>query len=219
MAPLHMVLAGGLAAAMAFNVCEAFAPMHQAGLLSSRGLGRAGAWDLRPAQSCRARANKSPRSVAAAPRMDSQSKISASEQFWTRPRTTNANFGVFFEVVAKDRPIWITGIQAGGHSFANHDEYTRMKIRVLTADGSAVGKELDQSAWKLLGEVIRDVQVLRRPILTCSALIRLTTSTFPALKLARSPRFIPPCPSLRFRFRPTLPARSASTRTEKPASR
>ena len=152
MAPLHIMLAGGLAAALALNICEAFAPLHNAVQLNARGFGRAG-WDLRPTPSCRARPNSLPRSVVAAPRMDSQSKISTAEQFWTRPRTTNANWGVFFEVVAKDRPIWITGIQAGGHSFATHDDYTRMKIRVLTADGTAVGKELDESAWKLLGDV------------------------------------------------------------------
>jgi hypothetical protein len=150
---MHLVLAGGLAAAMALNVCEAFVPLHHTAALPSRSLGKAGSWDLRGASSCRVRSSVSPRSIAVAPKMDSQSKVSAAEEFWTRPRTTNANYGVFFEVTAKDRPIWITGLRAGGHSFASHDDYTRMKVRVLTADGSAVGKELDEKAWTLVGEV------------------------------------------------------------------
>jgi len=84
--------------------------------------------------------------------METQPKVSATEQFWTRPRTTNANWGIFFEIVAKDRPIWITGIHAGGHSFAAHDDYTRLKVRVLSAEGSAVGKELNEKAWTPVGE-------------------------------------------------------------------
>uniref|UniRef100_A0A6U5BH51 Uncharacterized protein n=1 Tax=Hemiselmis andersenii TaxID=464988 RepID=A0A6U5BH51_HEMAN len=73
-------------------------------------------------------------------------------ELWTRPRTTNANWGVFFEVVAKDKDVWVTGLRAGGHSFATYDEYTRLHMRVFTTEGSAVGKELDESAWSLAGE-------------------------------------------------------------------
>ena len=220
MARLHYVLAGGLAAAMALNVCEAFVQLHHIAGLQSRSLGKAGAWDLRGAPACRVRSNVSPRSIAAAPKMDSQSKVSTAEEFWTRPRTTNANYGVFFEVSAKDKPIWITGLRAGGHSFATHDEYTRMKIRVLTADGSAVGKELDEKAWTLLGEVtsLDSVPISCLHVLTCSIRTRPMNSRFLALKLARLCRCIHLCRSSQCKFRRTLREHSASTRTEKRAS-
>jgi len=73
-------------------------------------------------------------------------------ELWTRARTTNANWGVFFEIVAKDKDIWVTGLRAGGHSFSSWDEYTRLHMRVFTTEGTAVGKELDSSAWSLAGE-------------------------------------------------------------------
>jgi hypothetical protein len=57
------------------------------------------------------------------------------------------------------RDVWLTGLRAGGHSFAGHEEYTRMHIRVFTAEGSAVGKELDKSQWTLLGEVRAQVHM------------------------------------------------------------
>ncbi len=217
---MHFVLAGGLAAAMALNVCEAFVPLHHTAALPSRSLGKAVAWDLRGAPSCRVRSNVSPRSVAAAPRMDSQSKVSTAEEFWTRPRTTNANYGLFFEVTTKDRPIWITGLRAGGHSFAAHDEYTRMKIRVLTADGSAVGKELDEKAWTLVGEVTYLIlaPLCSEHVLTCSIRTRRMISRFLASKLARLCRSTHLFRLSQCKFRPTPDGHFASTRTRKQAS-
>ena len=217
MAPLRFVLAGGLAAAMFFNICEAFAPLCQNGVTTTRSFGVSGNLGLRAAPSCRTRTRSTPRSVAAAPRMETQPKVSATEQFWTRPRTTNANWGIFFEIVAKDRPIWITGIHAGGHSFAAHDDYTRLKVRVLSAEGSAVGKELNEKAWTPVGEVLKNRADFQRGVASDLPCSRQIISSFPAWKLAKLPPNTLPCLSRRFTFLQTPEGRSASTRIARPA--
>ena len=70
-----------------------------------------------------------------------------------RPRTTNANWGVFFEIATKDSPVWITGLHAGGHSFASFDDLTRLDIGVYTKQGTCVGSETDKAPWKRIAEV------------------------------------------------------------------
>mmetsp|Transcript_12870 Transcript_12870/g.29619 ORF Transcript_12870/g.29619 Transcript_12870/m.29619 type:complete len:267 (-) Transcript_12870:900-1700(-) len=72
--------------------------------------------------------------------------------FITRPRTTNANWGVFFEIATKDSPVWITGLHAGGHSFASFDDLTRLDIGIYTKGGTCVGSETDKAPWKLIAE-------------------------------------------------------------------
>mmetsp|Transcript_56379 Transcript_56379/g.115325 ORF Transcript_56379/g.115325 Transcript_56379/m.115325 type:complete len:271 (+) Transcript_56379:157-969(+) len=72
-------------------------------------------------------------------------------EFYTRPRTTNANWGTFFEIATKDSPVWITGLRAGGHSFASYDEYMRLDVKVLTKEGTCVGFEKDEAAWTKVG--------------------------------------------------------------------
>ena len=71
----------------------------------------------------------------------------AVKEFWTRPRTTNANWGVFFDLENKDSDIWITGIRCGGHSFAKYDEFTRLKLQCFSKEGSGKGAETDKSKW------------------------------------------------------------------------
>lgn len=73
-------------------------------------------------------------------------------ELWTRPRTTNANWGVFFEVATKDKDVWVTGLRAGGHAFADAFDYNKLNMRIFTTEGSAVGKELDASKWTACGE-------------------------------------------------------------------
>lgn len=126
-----------------------------------------------------------------------------------RPRTTNANWGTFFEIATKDSDVYITGIRAGrlsgitfclglifafitlpitaqahalvfswptrldhharsrtglsssltdvrlagGHSFANFEEYTRLDVTTYTKEGTCVGFETDEKAWKCIGKV------------------------------------------------------------------
>mmetsp|Transcript_24951 Transcript_24951/g.59308 ORF Transcript_24951/g.59308 Transcript_24951/m.59308 type:complete len:268 (-) Transcript_24951:144-947(-) len=73
-------------------------------------------------------------------------------EFYTRPRTTNANWGTFFEIATKDSDVYITGIRAGGHSFANFEEYTRLDVTTYTKEGTCVGFETDEKAWKCIGK-------------------------------------------------------------------
>ena len=150
MAPSSLLVIAGVAAS-ALVCCNAFAPSR--GLVApSRAMGSSCSLRLRGNPSGVRSSLRTP-SVMSAVMEAADQKTSTSEEFWTRPRTTNANWGVFFEIVAKDKPIWITGIRAGGHSFADHNQYTRMNIRVFSAEGSAVGKELDEKAWSLVGKV------------------------------------------------------------------
>merc|ERR1712205_269713 len=74
-------------------------------------------------------------------------------EFWTRPRTTNANWGVFFDVETKESYIWVTGLRCGGHSFAKYDEFTRLKLQCFTKAGSSKGAETNKSEWSELAKM------------------------------------------------------------------
>mmetsp|Transcript_8429 Transcript_8429/g.16873 ORF Transcript_8429/g.16873 Transcript_8429/m.16873 type:complete len:235 (-) Transcript_8429:162-866(-) len=89
---------------------------------------------------------------AEAPAKEKAAAPGGSFEFYTRPRTTNANWGTFFEIATKDQPIYVTGIRAGGHSFADFETYTRLDVKVMTKEGTAVGFETDADAWKTIGE-------------------------------------------------------------------
>ena len=69
------------------------------------------------------------------------------QEFWTRPRTTNANWGVFFSLETKDQDVWVTGLRCGGHSFASVGELTRLSLECYTKDGAVEGAETDKSQW------------------------------------------------------------------------
>lgn len=75
------------------------------------------------------------------------------QEFWTRPRTTNANWGVFFDLETKGEDIWITGLRCGGHSFARVGAFTRLKLQCFTKEGSSKGAEADKSLWSGLAEL------------------------------------------------------------------
>jgi len=74
-------------------------------------------------------------------------------EFWTRPRTTNANWGVFFDIETKESDVWITGLRCGGHSFAKFDDFTRLKLQCLTKEGSSEGSETNKGVWSPLAEM------------------------------------------------------------------
>jgi len=69
------------------------------------------------------------------------------QEFWTRGRTTNANWGVFFDLETKDQDIWVSGLRCGGHSFASVGSFTRLKLQCFTKEGSSKGAEADKSQW------------------------------------------------------------------------
>eukprot|EP00287_Rhodomonas_sp_CCMP768_P018062 CAMPEP_0202816578 /NCGR_PEP_ID=MMETSP1389-20130828/7033_1 /ASSEMBLY_ACC=CAM_ASM_000865 /TAXON_ID=302021 /ORGANISM="Rhodomonas sp., Strain CCMP768" /LENGTH=244 /DNA_ID=CAMNT_0049488645 /DNA_START=19 /DNA_END=753 /DNA_ORIENTATION=- len=63
----------------------------------------------------------------------------------TKPRTSNAWFGVYFDVQARDRAVTVQSIKTGCSSMA---EGETLEVQVWSCiDGSGVGKEEDQSAW------------------------------------------------------------------------
>lgn len=69
------------------------------------------------------------------------------QEFWTRPRTTNANWGVFFDLETKDSDIWVSGLRCGGHSFASVEAFTRIKLQCFTKEGKHTGAETDKGQW------------------------------------------------------------------------
>eukprot|EP00802_Teleaulax_amphioxeia_P022825 Tamp_23314.p1 GENE.Tamp_23314~~Tamp_23314.p1 ORF type:complete len:267 (-),score=54.92 Tamp_23314:175-975(-) len=141
MLPLAAVMLGCAAPAQAFSPVGALAPGLRMGVGSAHTASLTSACSPRPARN-----GLGPlKMVATAKKPDTITDTA--QEFWTRPRTTNANWGVFFTLETKDSDIWISGLRCGGHSFASVDDYTRIKLECWTKEGDSSGAESDKSAW------------------------------------------------------------------------
>mmetsp|Transcript_3104 Transcript_3104/g.4404 ORF Transcript_3104/g.4404 Transcript_3104/m.4404 type:complete len:268 (-) Transcript_3104:30-833(-) len=68
----------------------------------------------------------------------------------TKPRTSHAWFGVYFDIEAKDTPLTIKSIETGCSSSVDGKT---LKVQLwATKEGSFAGKEEDASAWECLGD-------------------------------------------------------------------
>ncbi|EKX35206.1 hypothetical protein GUITHDRAFT_155561 [Guillardia theta CCMP2712] len=71
----------------------------------------------------------------------------------TPPVTTGAcGFGLWFDVKTKDQPIVITGLRSASSPGLNWGQGQAVRMKVLTTSGTGRGKELNPSAWELVGE-------------------------------------------------------------------
>ncbi|EKX47140.1 hypothetical protein GUITHDRAFT_137739 [Guillardia theta CCMP2712] len=77
-----------------------------------------------------------------------------SERFITQTRTGNCWHGLFFEIEAKSKGVTITSINtASSPEHFGPIREDKMNVWFYTCEGSCKDKELDPSAWTMIGQV------------------------------------------------------------------